>query len=624
MNLYPSADPRTQIEDPHEEHLERGRKRHRDEINWKKNIKKLRRNSGKSYINRVGNPVPGKEFQKNYDCRCKRNCRSKFSEEKLQNFFQSFWKLGDYSQQNTFLRGVVQANKTQRSRPRNNSATPKAINFKYSLRVDEESIQVCKKYFLGILQISWGRLYRCLSKNEIFCVTDGRGRHTPANKIDDADVISHIKSFPTYQSHYSRKDNPERKYLHPNLTIRKMFNLYVEKCQAANKMPVKEKFYYHVFNTKFNLHFKIPSKDTCRMCDELQMKIQAENAEEKKKELKLEKDLHLARADQAREQLKRDKETASEQIYVATFDLQKALPFPKLSTSTAYYKRNMYVYNLGIHNFNSNTGFMYVWDETEGGRGSQDIASCIVKHIKERASTYKHIILYSDACTGQNRNIKMALSLLKLVQDEYLHKIETIEHKFLVSGHSFLPNDADFGVIEKCSRQHHQIFSPNDWIEIIKSAKRKPPHFKVINMKRNEFFSTKNLENSITKRKVNTDGHPINWLKIRCMRFEREYPFSIKYKESLNDFVGFSQMNLNSTNNKRKNYNLNNIKQEELYPNRRLITASKKKDMMELLAFIPPINHAFYKNLLTEHIATRNSKNAIEDNRESDDEIIYE
>lgn len=52
---------------------------------------------------------------------------------------------------------------------------------------------------------------------------------------------------------------------------------------------------------------------------------------------------------------------------------------------------------------------MYMYDETEGegGRGSQDVASCLVKHLAKFASTHEHIILYSDSCTGQNRNINI-------------------------------------------------------------------------------------------------------------------------------------------------------------------------------------------------------------------------
>lgn len=74
---------------------------------------------------------------------------------------------------------------------------------------------------------------------------------------------------------------------------------------------------------------------------------------------------------------------------------------------------------------------MNVWDEVEGGRGSQDIrvAACLIKHLKTHAALQKHVIMYSDSCTGQNRNIKTTLSLLKLVQDPDT-SIDTIDHKF--------------------------------------------------------------------------------------------------------------------------------------------------------------------------------------------------
>ncbi|KYN15185.1 hypothetical protein ALC57_12595 [Trachymyrmex cornetzi] len=48
--------------------------------------------------------------------------------------------------------------------------------------------------------------------------------------------------------------------------------------------------------------------------------------------------------------------------YVCSIGLQKALPFPILNVSDAYYKRNMYCYNFGIHDLRENIGFFYVWD----------------------------------------------------------------------------------------------------------------------------------------------------------------------------------------------------------------------------------------------------------------------
>ena len=66
---------------------------------------------------------------------------------------------------------------------------------------------------------------------------------------------------------------------------------------------------------------------------------------------------------------------------------------------------------------------------------------------------YKSMSLCSDSCNEQNRNIK---TLLKLVQDPDI-SIDTTDHKFLVSGHSHLPNDREFGVIESAIRRVVQI-----------------------------------------------------------------------------------------------------------------------------------------------------------------------
>lgn len=116
-------------------------------------------------------------------------------------------------------------------------------------------------------------------------------------------MVAHIKFFQVYQSRYSIKRNPERKYLHPDLNIRKMYDLYIEKCQSEGKQALKKKF-YHVFCTKFNSHFEFHAKNTHSWC-ELQLKIVAEtNDLEQCGKLELGKKLHLAKALQARQSLK--------------------------------------------------------------------------------------------------------------------------------------------------------------------------------------------------------------------------------------------------------------------------------------------------------------------------------
>lgn len=148
------------------------------------------------------------------------------------------------------------------------------------------------------------------------------------------------------------------------------------RCGANQKTPVKEKMYYHVFSTNFNLHFKPPLKDTCQVRDGFKNKLLVANEDERKK-IETEKELHLRKAQKARETLKEDQGLCSDDYYVLTFDLQKALAFPKLSTSVAYYKRKLYVYDFGVHVLNNNKAYnMYVWPETEGSRSSNKTPEC--------------------------------------------------------------------------------------------------------------------------------------------------------------------------------------------------------------------------------------------------------
>lgn len=114
-------------------------------------------------------------------------------------------------------------------------------------------------------------------------------------------------------------------------------------------------------------------------------------------------ELHLRKAKAARTALNEDTITSKNDpsVYALTLDLEKVLPFPKLTTSIAYYKRNMNLYNIGVHELNTNLGYMYTWVKTAASRGSQEISSCITKHILTRAENYKPRVMYNDTCTGK-------------------------------------------------------------------------------------------------------------------------------------------------------------------------------------------------------------------------------
>lgn len=157
--------------------------------------------------------------------------------------------------------------------------------------------------------------------------------------------------------------------------------------------------------------------------------------------------------------------------------------------------------------------------------------------------TSKKLIMYSDQCGGQNRNIKMAVLLNYIVLSPSF-TVNEIDHKYLVSGHSFLPCDQDFGLVEKQKKCNSEIHVPDDWKSVITSARKRNP-FQIVNKIKNDFFSTKSLEKQITNRKIDTTNQKVEWLKIQWLNYKNDQHFKFNYKYSNNpdfpfnsDYVG--------------------------------------------------------------------------------------
>lgn len=546
--------------------------------------------------------MPGKTFSNN-NCLCNKKCIEKIACEERKKAFESFWKLKSFTAQNVFLCGLIKQKKPEVKRPRDQSRFGKTVSNKYFIHRQGETVKVCKKYFLQTFQISDGRMSRAINKIKQGEQpgSDNRGHGIPTNKISEERmncVRKHIENFPSYQSHYTRTKNPNRRYLSSDLNVTLMHSLYSEYCQEQGTVPVSLDIYRRTFNNEYNLHFHVPQKDTCSTCDAYKLKKAATTDDNEIRQFEVEHEVHLRKAELARTSMKNDTEKAQsdDSYYALTFDLEKALAFPKLTTSIAYYKRNMYIYNLGCHELSSGLGYMYGWDEVTASRGSQEISACVKKHIELRAANSKHVVLYSDSCTGQNRNWNFALALLQLVQSEN-NSIEIIDHKFMVSGHSFLPNDSDFGSIETHSKDKH-IYVPEDWFSVIVRC-RKKKRFIFTKMHREDFKDLANLTKSITKRKTNTDNQPVSWLKMQWIRVKQDEPFSLFYKETLNEYIAFSQINIRPSKQKGRPTLLKNIQLECLYTAPRPVTPAKKRDMCDLLPYIPPVHHGYFRNLIS-------------------------
>lgn len=310
-------------------------------------------------------------------------------------------------------------------------------------------------------------------------------------------------------------------------------------------------------------------------------------------DLKIKLELHQRRAAAMQEDLKRETEDAkvNHNKIVISFDLQQTLPTPLLTVGQAFYLRKAWTYNLGVHNCGDGQATMYMWTEDVAKRGSEEIASCLLNYLTSRPTTgEEELIVYTDNCGGQNKNWFLMLLWLQLVREK---KYKSIEHRFLVSGHTYLPSDRDFAVIEKYKKYLRQVYCPEQWYEAVAKSKRVKP-FKVVIMKQENFFSFQNIP--FSKKNVTEDKEPLKFTQIRCFKFDSNFPNTMFIKHLLNE-ISFKKVNIG----KRGIYTseMNNILSNlpRKYLQHLKLSAEKTADIRKLLKYIPPVYQQYYLQL---------------------------
>ena len=186
--------------------------------------------------------------------------------------------------------------------------------------------------------------------------------------------------------------------------------LFLHRCKQENRVPappvlkpeISLFLYRHIFNTKFNLGFRLPRSDTCAKCDALHLALQSSGGNDKTR-IQRELKEHQEGADLGYQSKKDDKNAAiqswsgktrtsgssnvpnksKDAVDMITFDFQQNLPTPNLHHNDMFYARQMWTYNFGIHDCVANQGHMFMWDETIAKRGSSEVVSSLQRFFKE-------------------------------------------------------------------------------------------------------------------------------------------------------------------------------------------------------------------------------------------------
>ena len=571
------------------------RKRKATPEHWKKNIRKKLRLQGDEYTSANGKVIPARSI-KPVNCeKCRLKCETKISNEQRQKIFDSFWKLGSYERQKDFVCGKVDEDNTKTFQDETGKPIPKRkqVSRKFLLEIDGSKHQVCKTFFMNTLSV--GKTYidhaLNLKKEGHFAGEDRRGKHVPHNKLKEDQVTfvkRHIESFPKVEGHYVRKET-RREFLGPELSLSKMYDLYEEKCQKEQKEPVKASKYRKIFNECFNLSFHIPKKDQCNTCSKYYTSLQKNAVTTEDKNAFNE---HQERKIRARQEKNRDKNNAKTQpnLHVCCFDLQSVLYTPCSLVSLMYYMRKLCCYNLSFYSLGNSNGTCFVWTEVEANRGASEIATCLKLYLESLPDEVTHVIFYSDACGGQNRNKIIASCLLDSVIKH--RKINIIDHKFLESGHTHMEVDSMHAAVE-FAKKKTQIFVPSQWDTVLQMARRRNP-YKVVPLRHTDILDFKKFQSTNMKPQKKTDtGLKVMWTKMKWIRYLKSEPDACLFKYSMEE--EFQKVKI--TGKKRQQQSDEGLTRK--YQKKIPISAAKKKDLMQLCksGVIPVEYHEYYKSL---------------------------
>lgn len=309
---------------------------------------------------------------------------------------------------------------------------------------------------------------------------------------------------------------------------------------------------------------------------------------------------HQERKKRAREEKEKDKKRAKadSKFHVSAFDLEAVLTTPCSLVGELYYKRKLCCYNLSFYALGSGNASCYLWDETQGARGSCEVATCLILHLNglsTNTSAVREVTYYSDTCGGQNRNQFVASALVNYINKT--DRLDCINQKFLESGHSEMECDSIHASIER-AKTLTKVHVPSQWETVITLARKANPYL-VIPMKYTDFMDLKKMKKDCIKNmKIDRAGRRVNWMKIKWIRVHKKTP-NIVYVNYGFDEGQFQEIQVLRENRGRPKTTALGLPLSRRYGAKLPISAAKKADLMSLCTSgtIPKEYHEYYRSL---------------------------
>lgn len=450
--------------EPQQPELKKGKKRKIDKDTWKRTIKSKESFSRKHQRRPITN------------CRCK--CSSKLSVEEQNKIFTAYHSLSSSStQQNLYLEGCVRPMEVKRHRSRKTiNPRGRSQSFVYQVKIDGKLVTLCQSAFLAVHGIKRSRLRRKIQKNNAE-PKDSRGLHHSRPNRTKTDTLVAVRRFleelPARESHYSRSDNKLRKYLDSHLSVAKLHQNFLEKNQDKQ---VSYEMFRKIFTEEYNISFGFPRKDICKECTLFLTRLQQAEVthdEASTQTVKTARELHLRKAEWFQKKISEETKAKDPTILSICFDYQKNLPVPVTNIADEYYLRQLWIHNLGIHCLTTGQASMYMYAEHFAQKGPNEVITCLQDYITQNQKPEQRILhLFCDNCFSQNKNRFLFVFLDQLCANNIF---ETIEVFYPLPGHSMMPVDRDFAVIEKQRLKYDKVDNPEFYVNLIKNCKKTNP-----------------------------------------------------------------------------------------------------------------------------------------------------
>ena len=588
-SLNSSHEEQTGDEEEYENQAETNKRRNKRALHerWKKNITKKSRMTGEKYqgyqrskngIVTKGVPRPARQISVkciSEACKKMKNRRcSQFSDNERNTIFNNFWKQMNWDEKRVYVTSNIDYLSKNRNSVGENSRRSRTFNY-YLRKKDNTKLQVCKKMFLGTMGLKEDMVQDWVKKTEHGI--NIQNNLVKANKKVNNQKRTKLKEFfdslPKMPSHYCRKES-SKLYLEQFFqTKQELYRQYKKYCEDSCALIVSNPLFDAVFST-LNLALYQPRKDKCDTC----CGYETQNIGDE------EYQAHLIRKDRARQEKAQDKQLANQgEVYTFCMDMQAVKICPVVNASKIYYKTKLSCHNFTIYDMDSHACRNYWWNESEGDLNASTFANFVIDFIKDKCTKKIPIILYSDGCCYQNRNVILSNALLNYsIKNQIL-----IEQKYLEKGHTQMECDAVHSLIER--KLHKRIIElPSDYVKVTLESRSKPFPLEALYVTHDFFLNYADqktwMYNSIRPgRKTNEP----TVTDLRHLRYNSEQKI-IEYKLNFDD--AFQPLPARSVKYPEVDY-------KALHSSRIKIKKTKWQHLQEIKCVLSKDCHSFYDSL---------------------------